>query len=232
MKNRLEIMILALLLAAGCHRGSNSMQREQQNYDVVQEGQTSGASSTISAPGETPPPMTNTSADTTTSFTLAPNVSTAGPNGQPGSLAGTLPTTTAAPPGMQAPMATASGAPRPDQRAPIPRTVVPRVVTSTTDHDRVVVTNTQPADTATQQQTQTTTQTTQTQQTTTDMTSATPPPPQTDTTTSTQQPNDGKKKQKKDGDKKQQQDQQQNNQQQSPPPSDQPPPTSTDTSGY
>jgi len=78
MKTHLAIALSIATAAIGCHRGSSSMQREQKNYDVVQEGQASGVTSTISAPGETPPPMTNTSADTTSNFTIAPNVDTSG----------------------------------------------------------------------------------------------------------------------------------------------------------
>jgi hypothetical protein len=66
------------------------VQRNQKSYDVVNEGQASGVTSTINGPGETPPPMTNTSADTTSNFTLAPNVDTTGTL-PPGTIAGTLP---------------------------------------------------------------------------------------------------------------------------------------------
>ena len=83
------------LLIAGCRRGNEkSLQREQQNYDVVQEGQSSSAvTSTITAPGEPLPPsttaMTSTNLDTTTAFTL-PQVATAPTSTQPGTIAGTL----------------------------------------------------------------------------------------------------------------------------------------------
>ncbi len=78
MKNHLAFALGIAIVIAACHRGSTSMQREQKNYDVVQEGQASGVSSTISAPGETPPPMSNTNADTTSNFTIAPNIDTTG----------------------------------------------------------------------------------------------------------------------------------------------------------
>src|SRR5947209_7796095 len=94
METRIKIVLLALVLSAACHRGASTMQREQKNYQVVPEGQASGVSSTINAPGETAAPMTNTSADTTSNFTLAPNVDTTG-TVPPGTIAGTLPTTTA-----------------------------------------------------------------------------------------------------------------------------------------
>jgi len=88
--NRLKLALIATLLAAACHRGSSTMQREQKSYEVVPEGQASGVSSTINAPGEIPPPLTNTSADTTSNFTLTPNVDTTGTL-PPGTIAGTLP---------------------------------------------------------------------------------------------------------------------------------------------
>ena len=84
------------LLAAGCHRGgsNDSLQRQQQKYDTVQEGQSSTAvTSTIIAPGEVAPPaagMTGTNADTTTNFTLPQVSSTSTTPTRPGTLAGTL----------------------------------------------------------------------------------------------------------------------------------------------
>ena len=81
-----------LALAAACRgRGSgDSLQREQQQYDVVQEGQTSTAvTSTINAPGEPAAPMTGTNADTTSNFTL-PGVAPGTTSTQPGTIAGTL----------------------------------------------------------------------------------------------------------------------------------------------
>jgi outer membrane biosynthesis protein TonB len=90
-ENRLRVALIAMFLAAACHRGSSSMQREQKNYDVVSEGQASGVSSTISAPGEIAPPVTNTGADTTSNFTLSPNVDPTATT--PATIAGTLPST-------------------------------------------------------------------------------------------------------------------------------------------
>lgn len=92
MKNRVELVLIAVVLTAACHRGSGTMQREQKSYEVVSEGQAAGVSSTINAPGETTPPLTNTNADTTSNFTLAPNVDTTGTM-PPGTIAGTLPAT-------------------------------------------------------------------------------------------------------------------------------------------
>src|SRR5512143_997974 len=92
MKKTITYLAIAVALAA-CRGGSSKLERkEQQQYDVVQEGQTSGVTSTINAPGEVPPPapMTGTNADTTSNFTL-PQVSTSGTQGTPpGTIAGTL----------------------------------------------------------------------------------------------------------------------------------------------
>jgi hypothetical protein len=60
------------LVALGCGR-SGKMHRGQQQYDVVQEGSASGVTSTINGPGETTARATDTSADTTTNFTLPTN---------------------------------------------------------------------------------------------------------------------------------------------------------------
>jgi hypothetical protein len=181
MKKQFAIGLAALVLAAACHRGSSTMQREQKSYAVVSEGQASGVSSTINAPGETPPPMTNTSADTTSNFTLAPNLDTTG-TVPPGSLAGTLPVTTTAPPAVR-------------PTAPPPP---PRIVTTTQPQQpsRIVITNTnpqtefppppkkakQPAPPPAQTDTTATTTTEQTDTTSTDDNPPPPPPPtQTDT---------------------------------------------------
>jgi hypothetical protein len=140
MKTTLKVLILAAVLAAGCRRGAGQVQRQQQNYDVVQEGQTSAATSTITAPGEVPPPLTNTNADTTSNFTLDPTA-TAGTQA-PGTIAGTM---TSMPPSGMRGLPGAPVAPPPPR--PAPRQ--PRVVTTTQTDDRVVVTNTAPPQTDT-----------------------------------------------------------------------------------
>jgi hypothetical protein len=89
MKTILHLGVAALLLA-GCHR-DGSMQREQKQYEVVQEGAASGVTSTINAPGETPAPITNTNADTTTAFAGFGNGAPMATTPAPGSLGGTLP---------------------------------------------------------------------------------------------------------------------------------------------
>lgn len=166
MKTRLKVALLVLAFSAACHRGSSTMQREQKNYSVVSEGQASGVSSTINAPGETTPPMTNTSADTTSNFTLTPNVDTTGTL-PPGTIAGTLPTTTAMP-GTAMP-------------APMPR---PMPATIQRSPSRVVITNTNPPATQTQPQQPERRRELQPPPPPprTDTTAPVPPPEQTDTT--------------------------------------------------
>ena len=127
MKKASTYLAMAALLAAGCHRSGSgdSLQRQQQQYDTVTEGQSSTAvTSTITAPGEVAPPaagMTGTNADTTTNFTLPQVSSTSTTQAQPGTLAGTLP--------VQTNSAPTSGYPsNPQQVRPKPR---PPVVTKT-----------------------------------------------------------------------------------------------------
>ncbi|HKO57158.1 MAG TPA: hypothetical protein VJ276_14880, partial [Thermoanaerobaculia bacterium] len=85
MKTILPLAVAALLLA-GCHRGSSQVQREQQQYEVVQEGAASGVTSTINAPGDTTTaPITGTNVDTTTAFAGFGNGAPI-PTAQPGSL--------------------------------------------------------------------------------------------------------------------------------------------------
>ena len=88
MTRKTASFLLFAALVLGCGR-SQTAQRNDPNYQVVQEGQASGVTSTISGPGETPPPMTNTSADTTTNFTLPDNPAPLGT--QPATVAGAYP---------------------------------------------------------------------------------------------------------------------------------------------
>src|ERR1043166_96940 len=93
MKIERLLWIAVVVAALACH-GNDKAVRKDQQYDVVQEGQASGVTSTINGPGETPtvttPPITATGADTTTAFNSTPGVmSTVG--APAGSLAGTLP---------------------------------------------------------------------------------------------------------------------------------------------
>jgi len=118
MKRTLTFILgAALLTSAACSRSGDTLRRDQQNYEVIQEGSSaSGVSSTISAPGETPPPLpelTGTNADTTTAFNI-PNTTMPTAPGQPGTIAGTLP--------------------QPDSypRTPRPRPVAPQTTPTTT----------------------------------------------------------------------------------------------------
>jgi hypothetical protein len=102
---KLTTVLLLAAAALACRGRSAPAQRTQQQYDVVQEGQTTSATSTIDAPGEVRPPIaTATNTDTTGSFTL--------------------PTTTVPP---QQPGAMSSGMPPP---APAPRPPAPIVITT------------------------------------------------------------------------------------------------------
>src|SRR5713101_8899682 len=91
MKKTLIYLAAAATLAA-CHGGSGSLKRkDQQQYDVVREGQASGVTSTLNAPGEAnPPPMTATNADTTSNFTIPQVSTTSTSQSAPGTIAGTL----------------------------------------------------------------------------------------------------------------------------------------------
>lgn len=81
--------------AAGCGAKDRAEKRDQQQYQVVEEGSASGVSPTLAAPGEASPPLTGTNADTTTSFTL--------PTVTAGQQAGTLGATFQAEPGVWTP---------------------------------------------------------------------------------------------------------------------------------
>jgi hypothetical protein len=71
MKIERVLMIAAVMAMMACH-GNDKAVRKDQQYDVVQEGQATGVTSTINAPGETPPvttaTLTGTGTDTTTAF--------------------------------------------------------------------------------------------------------------------------------------------------------------------
>jgi hypothetical protein len=134
MKNPLIYLAIAALLAA-CRGGSSgSLQRKgQQSYDVVQEGQASGVTSTINAPGEPLPPpvaMTGTNADTTSNFALPQVATSTTSTGQPGTIAGTLPQDTSG--SMISGYPTAGAPPMPRPRA-TPRPQQPAVPATRTD---------------------------------------------------------------------------------------------------
>jgi len=151
MRSKILAVITAGVLAAACHN-NQQVKRGEQNYDVVQEGQTDTVSSTISGPGETPPPtnvpLTGTNADTTTAFTLPATV----PNGsmqQPQSptIAGTMPPSSGA---IESPMIRT---PQTTTRPRIVRTPDKTVITNTAATDTVAIAPTQ-TDTAQTNQTQ------------------------------------------------------------------------------
>lgn len=137
----------AILLASGCGRSNSNLRRDQKNYEVVEEGQASGVSSTISAPGEVEAPvlpMTGTNADTTTAFTL-PNTSTTTPTAPPGTIAGTFPSTTPPPPPRPRPAAPAPAPPPPTDTATPP----PPPADTTQPQEEPPKTDTQPPPTNT-----------------------------------------------------------------------------------
>ena len=85
------LAVTGLFVTMACGGRDQPAHSQQQQYETVQEGAASGVTSTIHGPGETIPPMTGTNADTTSAFTLDPNLATA-PATPPGTLAGALPT--------------------------------------------------------------------------------------------------------------------------------------------
>src|SRR6267142_4058340 len=101
--------ILLVAAAVSCGR-SGKMQRDQKQYDVVQEGSADGVTSTLNAPGETQPlttsSVTNTNADTTTAFTVPGTATSTSTSGQPGTIAGTFPDSTPPRPRRPRPPAT------------------------------------------------------------------------------------------------------------------------------
>jgi hypothetical protein len=174
MTHKTAILLICAALAAGCHR-TQTAKRSNPNYQVVEEGQAGGVTSTISGPGETPPPLTDTAIDTTTNFTLPDNPAPLGTQ-PPGTIAGTLPTYTpypsAAPtprprPAAPPPMSSGTAQPAPQQTAPPTDTAVTDEVLPPTE-----TTATQPPPAKDEQKKEG--EQTDTSSTTT---TATPPPP-------------------------------------------------------
>jgi hypothetical protein len=93
MKNKLIYPIVAVVFAAACGGdGESARKGAGREYEMVQEGSASGVTSTIAGPGETLPPITGTNADTTTAFTIDPNVAPgAVAQQQPAPMGATLP---------------------------------------------------------------------------------------------------------------------------------------------
>jgi len=213
MKSAFAVLLVTAAAALGCHGRSGPAQRNQPQYDVVQEGQSGSATSTISAPGEVQPPTTATNTDTTGSFalgTVAPPANMPGGPAtggvmtpqQPGSMASGMPPAAPAQPS------------RPSVYVPPPPQPVPTTVVTTTP--------TQPPPPRTRERTPPPTDTTATTTSTdtattatTDTSSTQAPPAQTDTT-STEKPKKDQNKGQEKTDTSQ------------PPP---PPPTATDTIG-
>jgi hypothetical protein len=167
MSPKLVSLIAAGLLLAAC-RNNSTMKRGEQNYDVVQEGQTDSVTSTISGPGETPPPMTTapmtgTNADTTTSFTL-PATASVTTNGST----------------IQQPLPTIAGTMSSEPRT---STVPPRVRIETRPRTTITNTSAVATDTVTVPAPNQSTQPPPDQQQ-----QQPPPPPPTDTTDTTHPP--------------------------------------------
>ena len=89
MPARATIVLMCVILASACRQPGKSLQRQQQQYDVVQEGASGtvtsslGESTTITAPAST-----GAGVDTTTNFALG-NLAPTGSR-PPGSVAGAL----------------------------------------------------------------------------------------------------------------------------------------------
>lgn len=201
MKRALIVLIAVALV--GCGRGTSRLNRDQQQYDVVQEGSASGVTSTINAPGETTPPITGTNADTTTAFSLP--MGGVPSNGQPGTIAGTLPTDTTGamvyPPGM--PPRPVAQHPRPVAQQPVQ---VQQPAMTSAQPEQPQQTERQPEP----QPAQPSTQSPPAPETTTQ---APPPPPETNTA-----PPPEKKKDEKKHDDQQEQEQPPDEQPAPPPP--------------
>jgi hypothetical protein len=104
---RVAAVVAMLATLAACHKKTDDITRNQQQYDVVNESAGGTVSSTVGAPGEASTAttataqtttVTATSLDTTTSFTVG-GVTSTGTNATAtdGSLAGTLPPIAGAP---------------------------------------------------------------------------------------------------------------------------------------
>ena len=144
MKKSVLIMLAsAVLFATACRGERSELRRDQQEYDVVQEGAGGAVTSTLQAPGETAlPPLTGTNADTTSAFTL-PTTTDPTQSGPPGTIAGTFTTGTApgsmpqapaTPPSRPAPRPTPPPQPAPSEpRQPEPQPEPPPTTTTTVE---------------------------------------------------------------------------------------------------
>lgn len=115
MDRRKTLPILLAIAVVACGGRDKGMKRGQQQYDVVEEGAASGVSSTINPLNEPAPPLaTNTAIDTTTNFTL-PNTQSPMTSTDPGSIAGSFPTSD--PPVYSTPRPRRQPAPEPQPMA-------------------------------------------------------------------------------------------------------------------
>jgi hypothetical protein len=208
MRTKTAVLLFAAA-ALACRGRSGPAQRAQQQYDVVQEGQTTSATSSVGAPGEAQPPVTTaTNTDTTGSFTLG---TAPAPANMPGG-----PATGVLPP--QQPGAMASSGMPPMGSAPAPP---PRPVTIVrTPSQSPVLTNTQaPPPPTTERRpppVNTTTSSDTAATSTTDTTASTDTTATTDTTSTEDKPKKNDKKKDNAGHKTD---------------TSAPPPTQTDTIG-
>jgi hypothetical protein len=183
MTQKIVTLACTALLVFGCSR-SGKVQRNQQQYQTVQEGSASGVTSTINAPGETAPPLTNTNVDTTGNLTLPINPNPLGNATSGGSMASAMPPSyPAGTPGMS-PAARPRTSPRPASAANAP--IVTDTIGSTTPA--------MPRERAPQPPPR------ERQQTDTAATDTTAPPPPTDTAMTDTSSTDTKKKDDKNKD--------------------------------
>ena len=96
MPSRMMSVLTCVILASGCRQSEKSLQRQQQQYDVVQEGASGTVTSSLGEGTTTTATTvvsasTGTGVDTTTNFTLG-NLTATGST-PPGSVGGTLPLT-------------------------------------------------------------------------------------------------------------------------------------------
>jgi hypothetical protein len=145
-KSATIIVSVAVVFAIACRGEDAKLRRDQQEYDVVQEGAGGAVTSTLQAPGEVAPPlvppMTGTNADTTTAFTL-PTATDTTQSGPPGTIAGTFTTGTFSDPRSrpnprpvpppQTPVPQPQPVPQPPQtNEPAPQPIPPTNTTPTT----------------------------------------------------------------------------------------------------
>jgi hypothetical protein len=176
---RLGVSIACFTLVLACHRSDQKLQRGQQQYDVVQEGEATGTTTalgttTITA-GTSNIGTTDTNVDTTSNFNL-PGAAPGSISAAPQSVAGSIATTTGARPRDLTPPMTSGNLPpettgtsvEPRRRLPRPSSPPP-ARTDTTGSAEPVLTDTTATSTAAS--------TTSTSTSTTTSTSPPPRPP-------------------------------------------------------